>query len=610
MTSVHQQLVDHLRDCTASRAVVRDVSTAGAEEVQLLLDVDGGADPLQGRLTLHLLLIARSPLFWLSETHRKKPLPPTGFGHWLKAKIEGLRITGVSSGDSGRILKLEFGGEAASAIGRFTLTLDPLTNGCRVLTLTTGGEVEQRFPAPVHASASGRGAPGAVYEEPAGDFDESWQTWLAPVPIEREAPSQKLQIYFNHNADGSVRNPAGQPLILAPAGDLKPIADGITLFGPPAAPLEAARAVGRSLIAAERRWLITKALGQAVKAERKHLKRLNNRLTTEIVESQGGESLRRQAEALLANPGVVPKGADYCELPNPSAPTETIAIDLNPALGFAANANKMFKKAGKLERALDQRQDKQQRLTTLLIELDALDEVLSDPIAFDPAASPFPIELPHLKAAIDTIRKPVALLDPGLTKRRGALGDRLAAIYKSLNQPQEQVGFESRRSGMPDRDGSRRGPDRGRLSDSEKPAGWGATDAAAERAGIHPRRFILPAGWVVLVGRTNTENDTLTHRAARQKDLWFHARGVAGSHVVLQRGDRKDNPSRETLQQAAAIAAYHSKAKTSGLAPVVYTEKRYVRKPRKAPPGLAVCIREKVLMVKPALPETSAPDSD
>jgi predicted ribosome quality control (RQC) complex YloA/Tae2 family protein len=111
-----------------------------------------------------------------------------------------------------------------------------------------------------------------------------------------------------------------------------------------------------------------------------------------------------------------------------------------------------------------------------------------------------------------------------------------------------------------------------------------------------------------LVGRSNRENDILTHRVARQRDLWFHARGVAGSHVIMQRGSHRDNPSREILSRAAAIAAYYSKARTSGLAPVVYTERRYVRKPRKAPPGLAVCIREKVLMVRPVLPP-AAPDS-
>jgi predicted ribosome quality control (RQC) complex YloA/Tae2 family protein len=130
--------------------------------------------------------------------------------------------------------------------------------------------------------------------------------------------------------------------------------------------------------------------------------------------------------------------------------------------------------------------------------------------------------------------------------------------------------------------------------------------ATVELGGIHPRRFELPGGWIVLVGRSNQENDTLTHRIARPEDLWFHARGVAGSHVVLRRAGRKDAPGKRTIEQAAAIAAYYSKARTSRMAPVMYTEKRHVRKPRKTAPGLAVCTREKVVMVEPRLPEGAA----
>jgi predicted ribosome quality control (RQC) complex YloA/Tae2 family protein len=119
---------------------------------------------------------------------------------------------------------------------------------------------------------------------------------------------------------------------------------------------------------------------------------------------------------------------------------------------------------------------------------------------------------------------------------------------------------------------------------------------------IHPRRHTLSGGWIVLVGRSNRENDVLTHRIARQHDLWLHARGVAGSHVILQREGHREKPGKPIIEQAAAIAAYYSKARTSSMVPVVYTEKRYVRKPRKAAPGLAVCIREKVVLVEPRLP--------
>jgi predicted ribosome quality control (RQC) complex YloA/Tae2 family protein len=106
----------------------------------------------------------------------------------------------------------------------------------------------------------------------------------------------------------------------------------------------------------------------------------------------------------------------------------------------------------------------------------------------------------------------------------------------------------------------------------------------------------------VLVGRSNAENDWLTHRHARPEDLWFHAHGVPGSHVVLRREGRKSNPSARTLEEAAAIAAFYSKARHSSKTPVIYTLRKHVRKPRGARPGLAVCEREKMIMVRPKDP--------
>lgn len=88
---------------------------------------------------------------------------------------------------------------------------------------------------------------------------------------------------------------------------------------------------------------------------------------------------------------------------------------------------------------------------------------------------------------------------------------------------------------------------------------------------------------------------------ADPNDWWFHVRGVPGSHVVLRaRSDRA--PERDTLKQAAAVAAYHSKAKTGGVVPVACTQARYVTKPRGAKPGTVHIRKETILKVRPALP--------
>ncbi|MCP4571598.1 MAG: DUF814 domain-containing protein [bacterium] len=115
------------------------------------------------------------------------------------------------------------------------------------------------------------------------------------------------------------------------------------------------------------------------------------------------------------------------------------------------------------------------------------------------------------------------------------------------------------------------------------------------------RRYLVDGRWEVWVGRNNRENDELTHRASHVKDLWFHAQGVTGSHVILRTGGRPDLVPRAVVEKAAALAALHSKARHAGLVPVVWTERRYVRKPRKSAPGLAVCLREKSLFVEPGV---------
>jgi predicted ribosome quality control (RQC) complex YloA/Tae2 family protein len=102
----------------------------------------------------------------------------------------------------------------------------------------------------------------------------------------------------------------------------------------------------------------------------------------------------------------------------------------------------------------------------------------------------------------------------------------------------------------------------------------------------------------------------LTHRFAHPQDVWLHAGGVPGSHVVLRMQGSTENPPRHILEQAAAIAARFSKAKHAGTVPVIWTRKRHVRKPRGSKPGVAVCQQEKTVFVKPGLPpDTSEEDT-
>ena len=115
---------------------------------------------------------------------------------------------------------------------------------------------------------------------------------------------------------------------------------------------------------------------------------------------------------------------------------------------------------------------------------------------------------------------------------------------------------------------------------------------------IRPRRYRTSDGWTVLVGRNNQENDRLTKTSAKG-DFFFHAQGCPGSHVILKAQDKPDRPPRKTLEEAAALAAFWSKARGAKMVPVNFTEVRYVHKPRGAAPGLVTIKNEKTLFVSP-----------
>ncbi len=125
-----------------------------------------------------------------------------------------------------------------------------------------------------------------------------------------------------------------------------------------------------------------------------------------------------------------------------------------------------------------------------------------------------------------------------------------------------------------------------------KPAsGRGAGD-------IHPRRYLTSDGWEVWVGRNDAENDRLS-RVVPKTDIWMHAQGCSGSHVVLRRKTPNADPTPTALVEAAALAAYWSKARGARTVPVNYTEARHVQKPRGAPPGLVTIRNEKTIFVEP-----------
>jgi predicted ribosome quality control (RQC) complex YloA/Tae2 family protein len=267
---------------------------------------------------------------------------------------------------------------------------------------------------------------------------------------------------------------------------------------------------------------------------------------------------RRYAEALVAGFGRMRRGAAEAHVPDPADPRTTLVIPLDPTKSPEENADRYFRDAKRGERGragLVARREELRAAATLAAE--------------------------HLERWERASRESDSA-DPASAAARGA-SLREAAIEAGLLAPDAVVAGDEQR----------RGP-------AEK------TKPKPKRDPLHGarvHRFEVTGGFTVLVGRTSADNDVLTHRVAKPWDLWFHSGQSSGSHVILVRGSAKANPPKEALLEAATLAAHFSKARNAGLVPVIYTEKRFVRKPRKSPPGLASCEREKTLFVRPKLLE-------
>ena len=119
---------------------------------------------------------------------------------------------------------------------------------------------------------------------------------------------------------------------------------------------------------------------------------------------------------------------------------------------------------------------------------------------------------------------------------------------------------------------------------------------AREAQRVPYRTFRSSSGARILVGRSARDNDALTFGAARGNDLWLHARGVQGSHVLVPHPG--ESPDSRTLGDAALLAAHFSRSRGEDRAEVAWTRRKHVRKPKGAVPGSVLATQERVLAVR------------
>ena len=121
--------------------------------------------------------------------------------------------------------------------------------------------------------------------------------------------------------------------------------------------------------------------------------------------------------------------------------------------------------------------------------------------------------------------------------------------------------------------------------------------AARNQAKSLPLHYVSSDGFDIYVGKNNYQNDQLTFKVANGGDWWFHAKGMPGSHVILQTGG-KEVPDK-AFEEAAALAAFYSKAKDQEKVEIDYLQRKNVKKPGGAKPGFVVYYTNYSMAIKP-----------
>lgn len=462
------------------------------------------------------------------------------------------RITGVDAPADERLLFIGLGGRGKGRTRRLVVEL--MTNQWNVLALNDA----DRIVAALWARDAGdrRLRPGAPYEPPQAPSGprrgleeplsrDAWHDILAGVPPgERRRALVRTMAWTSPLNARAILGDAGagddrdaldeaydryrrlagrpdaEPHLLERAAGAFPYP--VPLPGVPGQPVASLLDAMAAATAADTGTVLTPEALTRLDRHRQVLANRLDRLQAELQRAPAkAAGLRHHADLLLARLHAVPPGADHAVLQDFDG--TPVDVELDPAISPARNADRLYERAAKRERAARQ-------LPELVREAEAALEHLDRLLANAQGGDPDEAALRNLLAKLQT-----------------------------------------------DRSGGQ----------------------TARTPSLPYRRYRTTDGLEVRVGRGSRGNDALTFHHAAPEDIWLHARDVAGAHVVLRWPRRDQNPPRRDLQEAAVLAAWHSKARTSGMVPVDWTRRKHVRKPRGAPPGLVRLERVQTVFVEP-----------
>lgn len=287
---------------------------------------------------------------------------------------------------------------------------------------------------------------------------------------------------------------------------------------------------------------------KALQTQRERCIRKDALLRQELSVIDEAGAYRTQGELLLAHQHEIARGQTSAALPDFAGAGEDrfslVTITLDPRFDAVENANRLFNRYRKLRRAA--------ALVPGQIEQNAAELATVEQLLADLTLAETPAEVQLVKAEVQA-----------------------AAYMRGKPQTQERRGKKAGKKG-----------------------GKAGKGKPVPPGGGLPLYIQSRDGFTMLVGKNSRQNEEVTFRQASGSDMWLHARGVPGAHVIIKSAGR-DIP-RSTIEQAAALAAYYSQARGSTTAPVDYTLQRNVRHMKSGGPGMVIYERERTLYVEPS----------
>lgn len=279
-------------------------------------------------------------------------------------------------------------------------------------------------------------------------------------------------------------------------------------------------------------------------------KRKAELLQQEMAKGEEAERYRLFADLLLAHQNEIQQGQSSAVLQNffeaggeEGGPLVTVPLD--PRFDAVGNANRLFNKYHKLRRAL--------ALIPAQIEQNAVELATIEQLLADLMIAETPAEVVLVKVEVQAA---------GYMRGKPITENKKAHKAAKKGKGGKQV------KGKP------------------VPPGGGV-----------PLHLQSHDGFTILIGKNSRQNEEVTFQQATANDIWLHARGVPGSHVIIKAAGR-DVP-RSTIEQAASLAAYYCQARGSTSVPVDYTLQKHVRHMKGGGPGMVVYERERTMYAKP-----------